>query len=188
MVENFWVLCWLIWFDVNKHLKEGSSSSPCCLIAEAEAYLAAFDKCYGDGIPSSNPSPRSWLSPLAGFVKLNSDATMDIPNKRVEVGCIVRDSLSLAKAFVSKRFSHCSDVSIAGAIAIREGLSFAIRTGLKKNLVESDSKVVIDWLLSSPNVMAPVGISYLLLLRWKCLLPMSAVMENGCSSNRPASS
>ncbi|KAL5827600.1 hypothetical protein ACOSQ4_019397 [Xanthoceras sorbifolium] len=76
------------------------------------------------------------VAPLAGLIKINTDVALDVNNKHIDIGVVVRDEYGrVIKPCSNSLNSYCS-VAQAEALAILPGLCFAKQSGF---ILESDA-------------------------------------------------
>ncbi|KAK3206989.1 hypothetical protein Dsin_021035 [Dipteronia sinensis] len=90
--------------------------------------------------------------------KLNTDTALNASSGVVGVGLVVRDSLGCVLATSSQRIVGPYIAQMAEAVAIHRGLVLACETGLYLVKVESDAKVVVDWINDAKHYSSEVGL------------------------------
>ena len=91
-----------------------------------------------------------WKPPYDGFSKLNFDGSV-IKDRSASTGFVIRDQQSHPIFAGSKRVPT-DHVPTSEALALREGLYFALRRNICKIQVEGDSKLIIDCVLKNCSV------------------------------------
>ncbi|GLT77762.1 hypothetical protein SLA2020_493220 [Shorea laevis] len=84
-----------IWYRRNRVVFEGKFSHPAQVAQKGLDSLELFRQALADdgpnrGVPIA-PEPPVWKKPALGQIKSNWDAALDLTNKRMGVGVIVRD-------------------------------------------------------------------------------------------------
>nr|POE99604.1 hypothetical protein CFP56_66265 [Quercus suber] len=90
-------------------------------------------------------SSQVWKSPLTGFIKLNVDAA--IGPSRNALAVIARNSLGEVIKVWAKPHHNCTPIQ-AEASAIQGAINLASSEGCKQVIIESDSKMCVDSLLT----------------------------------------
>jgi ribonuclease HI len=139
--ETIAVACWYMWWIRRRRVRneEVPSTSRCRLsILSITANAAKVSKSTGTQLEVK------WTSPAPRQVKLNVDASFHENEAAGAVGAIIRDYQGQFVAASMKYIPHVSSVSMAEAIAMREGLILANRRGFSSIIAESDSIDTID--------------------------------------------
>jgi ribonuclease HI len=84
------------------------------------------------------------MRPGPRIVKLNVDASFHEDSGEGAIGAVLRDYQGKFLAAMMKYLSHVSSVAMAVAIAMKEGLEFAIQRGCNRIVAESDSLETIE--------------------------------------------
>ncbi|KAK4857925.1 hypothetical protein QYF36_008310 [Acer negundo] len=88
--------------------------------------------------PSAADS-RTWLAPLLGCLKLNSDVSVKSGKDFIGIGAAIRDSSGKVVAAISKPMVGNFSVELGEFLALREGLILAKSHNLVVNYVEVDA-------------------------------------------------
>ncbi|XP_031110717.1 uncharacterized protein LOC116014898 [Ipomoea triloba] len=102
---------------------KGVSSSHLYVLEEATAYLLAWQKINVE--PLSPPIPRQfqkWSKPPHGWLKLDTDASVNVGSKVSGLGFVVRDSEGAFVAAKSSTWFVSLQPKFAEALALREAL------------------------------------------------------------------
>ncbi|XP_042944640.1 uncharacterized protein LOC122278525 [Carya illinoinensis] len=99
-----------------------------------------------------------WKKPDAMICKVNWDAALDVKNKQVAIGIIVRDSEGEILACLCSKLSIVVKAIVAEAYALRRALFFCLELGLQKVLLEGDSQVVVKDTNSNADIWANYGV------------------------------
>ncbi|KAJ8758919.1 hypothetical protein K2173_002698 [Erythroxylum novogranatense] len=93
--------------------------------------------------------PIVWQKPPVGFIKINSDAAIFKEARMAGTGFVVRNGNDDCRAAGSNIFPGILDPLTAEVIGIREALSWVKKQKLHSVIIESDSQLVIQSLLSN---------------------------------------
>ena len=142
--EAFCMLLWGIWYERNKCIHGLSSREPVAVVEGVGRLLYDYQEI--QKIVKSEPSHLeenrkvlSWIPPDTNSLKLNVDAAVRDASRFSGVGGIIRDNLGMALGAFAKRIQGVHSPLMAELYAIREGLRFAIESGLRASCIESDS-------------------------------------------------
>jgi ribonuclease HI len=139
--EMIAVACWYLWWIRRQRVQneEVPSTSRCRLsILSITANAAKVSKS------TSTQLEVKWTSLAPRQVKLDVDASFHENEAAGAVGAIIQDYQGQFVAASMKYIPHGSSVSMAEAIAMREGLILANRRGFSSIITESDSIDTID--------------------------------------------
>ncbi|KAL5748652.1 hypothetical protein ACOSQ2_025949 [Xanthoceras sorbifolium] len=95
---------------------------------------------------------------MAGWFKLNTDASLNIDDSLVGLGAVIRDDNGLFMAGLSHKLVRSVSIEIAEASAILIGLHLAIESGFSHLLVESDALNIIFYLVQEKPSNSEVGL------------------------------
>lgn len=150
------VTCWAIWNDRNKYI-HGESIPPVQLKSKwildyLESYRKANERNPRAQIGSqpsmylSSNTDECWKPPIRGVWKLNTDAACISSPPKTGMGMICRDS----KGEIMVAAGRCVDIDMKAHLgelwAIFEGLKIAKSMGCSRIVVESDSKLAVQFL------------------------------------------
>ncbi|KAK3183220.1 hypothetical protein Dsin_030506 [Dipteronia sinensis] len=99
-----------------------------------------------------------WHPPEVGFFKLNTDAAIDVQKWCVGLGMVVRDCFGAVKAGSIQRIEARYSASVAEALAILRGISFAIYCGYDHLIIESDALGVVNMINLGTEISADIGV------------------------------
>jgi hypothetical protein len=125
------IIAWFIWWR-RREIKYKGKAPPANRVALSIRAMVANSmktKENKQGVPKIG-----WSCPPAGFVKLNTDAVVDLGARIASSGCVIRDS----RGQFMGAFRGRIDVTTAEAQALRDGLRLAERVGCTRLYVESD--------------------------------------------------
>nr|GMD52496.1 uncharacterized protein LOC109191080 [Ipomoea batatas] len=141
------MVCWKMWFIRNDKVWNGKSVSPVCLVEGTKRYLADWKVVVGSSDHHSrtrNKSASKWEKPTSGFLKLNTDAAVDVQRNRMGYGWVLRDDTGQFVAAACIPGRGLFSPKEAEAMAIREALSWTKRHGVSKIQVESDALQIVQ--------------------------------------------
>ncbi|XP_028948065.2 uncharacterized protein [Malus domestica] len=136
--------CWQIWNDRNNKVFRSIIPNSARSISIAASVGLSFSKVNCKKISRSDPChqhPICWRPPPYGYVKLNFDGSVSL------------DCSAAVFVLRNKEGQHVgagalnldgTTILVAEAVALKEGLLFARHKGVKKLMVEGDSKLVIQ--------------------------------------------
>ncbi|KAL8474699.1 hypothetical protein ACS0TY_031225 [Phlomoides rotata] len=87
----------------------------------------------------------------SGFLKLNIDVAFFKDSAETDIDMVLRDDEGVFLAARSLVFSGYLEVDISEAMRFMEALSWVKHLGFENVIVEGDSKVVVDAILSSAS-------------------------------------
>ncbi|KAF7805283.1 phosphoglycolate phosphatase 1B, chloroplastic-like [Senna tora] len=96
-----------------------------------------------------------WEKPSGAVVKLNADAGT-LPSGGGIVGSVLRNSDGQCVGAFTERYGGSSNPMVLEAEAIKRGIEFALSLGIEDITVESDAKLVVDFLCSDGNETSPL--------------------------------
>jgi ribonuclease HI len=148
---------WFIWWRRREIKYEGKAPPANRVALSIRAMVANSMKTKENkqGVPKIG-----WSCPPAGFVKLNTDAAVDLGARIASSGCVIRDSRGQFMGAFCGRIDGVIDVTTAEAQALRDGLRLAERVGCTRLYVESDCMEAIQ-ALTDPLHNRIVGSAFL---------------------------
>jgi ribonuclease HI len=148
---------WFIWWRRREMKHQGEAPPPSRIALSIKAMVANALKV------KKNKSARikmGWSKPPAGFMKLNTDAAVNVETRRASTGCVIRDASGQFVAACRNEIDGVIDVTTAEAQAVRDGLRLAERAGCTRIYVETDSMNVVT-AFEDPTSNRIVGMAYL---------------------------
>ncbi|KAJ8749857.1 hypothetical protein K2173_013772 [Erythroxylum novogranatense] len=106
-------------------------------------------RCHSAALHPNLAFSLVWKKPPVGFIRINTDAAIFKELGTTSTGFVVRNSNGDCIAVGSNIFSGVLDPSTVEAMSIREALSWVKKKNLHSVIIESDSKLVIQSLLSN---------------------------------------
>ncbi|KAL5862002.1 hypothetical protein ACOSQ4_003298 [Xanthoceras sorbifolium] len=151
--KEFCLILWGIWFERNVVIHSKNPSLNADLVSWSLSLLSEFQgtqKVFGfPSQPPGQPCSDPWLPPLAGSLKLNTDAAVKSGSSVLGSGAVVRDGQGKIVAASAKPLLGFFSTEIGELLALREGLLFAKDLNLVIEWVESDVVNVVARVLSS---------------------------------------
>ena len=121
---------------MNGWIHEGGFSHPNALVLGARQKLEDFHLANQKDVEEPGQKTLSrWNKPVAGWLKLNCDAAMDLAGKRMGKGIIVRDHYGQVKAAWNFTNEGLFEPAAAEAMALFHGLNFC-KALLIENLID----------------------------------------------------
>lgn len=162
-LELFFVLCWLIWSDRNGVVHGREASTVEFKIGWAKKWLLEIKstlnrETFSAGIKSSHPTPPStWVRPVAGRLKLNSDGAVSVGRQKSGGGAVLRDENG-ALIFASADFVDAPlDVLSIEALGLLNGLKIAEARGFVNFEVELDAINLVNAIHGNSLNFSPQG-------------------------------
>lgn len=141
-----------IWSSRNRWTHDEDGYNPIQAIKRARDDLALLD------IPRDRPNiaaAHGWRPPEPGWVKINTDGSIDDLMQVGGGGGVARSHLSVLGAW-SKPLPGVTDPFIAEVLALREGVIFAQLRGFSHVVMEVDCLEVVNLWLSRDNTRSIV--------------------------------
>ncbi|KAF5454761.1 hypothetical protein F2P56_024401 [Juglans regia] len=98
-----------------------------------------------------------WEKPVAGLVKINWDASLDVKDRRMGVGIIIRDEKGEALVAVCDKKEHVDNPMVAESYALRVALDVCGELNIQKAIFEGDAKSVITAVHREAEDLSLVG-------------------------------
>jgi ribonuclease HI len=148
---------WFIWWR-RRETKFGGTVP--LASRSALSIKAMVANCARTKINRHGTMKQGWTKPPAGYVKVNTDAAVDLDSRVASTGCIIRDSSGQFLAACRAQIEGVLDVVTAEAQALRDGLRLAERIGCNHLYIETDSQEVVD-AIKEPDQYRIAGMPYL---------------------------
>ncbi|XP_042958180.1 uncharacterized protein LOC122293763 [Carya illinoinensis] len=146
-----------IWLRRNTVIFEKKFECPKALTSAAQQNFAEFREANTDPMSTqSNRIMARWKKPDALASKSNWDAAIDVTNKRVGIGIIIRDSEGEIFACLCLRVNNLLKPVCVEACALRRAMFFCLELGCSNAVFEGDSLVVVN----AANSEGEVGTDY----------------------------
>jgi len=152
-----------IWLRRNRLIFEGQFSPPLKVFSDASSLFEDFKRHnLRESLSLASRSVGSynckfWKPPVAGFLKVNWDASLNINSKLVGLGCVIRNEegcVIAAKCCVRKAVV---DPVCAEAMAALAALDFCSDMGCVSIECEGDSLQIIKGVSSSDHSLDRIG-------------------------------
>ncbi|KAK9277999.1 hypothetical protein L1049_027556 [Liquidambar formosana] len=160
-------ILWRIWKARNDKSFAGKVWSPGDVISKALVDALEYNTAVSQGVnlrsgvhesnSRENRVPR-WCPSIGSLFKINTDGAWVAKDGIGGVGIVIRDERGMFIAGMAKKLWYMGSAQIAEALALREGLQFALDTSIKGLVVETDAKGVIEDLKNSKNMLVKVEI------------------------------
>ncbi|XP_035543621.1 uncharacterized protein LOC118347698 [Juglans regia] len=98
-----------------------------------------------------------WEKPAAGLVKINWDASLDVKDRRMGVGIIIRDEEGEALVAVCDQKEHVDNPMVAESYALRVALDVCGELNIQRAIFEGDAKSVITAVHREAEDLSLVG-------------------------------
>ncbi|KAF5461926.1 hypothetical protein F2P56_017985 [Juglans regia] len=102
----------------------------------------------GQEIREGNRMDRKWKRPMPGLYKLNFDAAVDLKNRRIGIGIVIRDSNGEVMVTVCSRKDHVISPFIAECQALKRSIDLCKELGFGAVMMEGDAKGMIETVLA----------------------------------------
>ncbi|XBI78249.1 hypothetical protein VPH35_087974 [Triticum aestivum] len=136
---------WAIWSSRNKYTHEEIKFQPSRSMDLIQELIQAL---HVPGMPSSGVTlcKAKWHPPAAGTIKINTDAAVDVSERRSSLGVVARDHLGTFVAGRCSKFPGVTDALpdayVAELLAVREAVLLARDNGWPNILIETDCQVI----------------------------------------------
>ncbi|KAK3188279.1 hypothetical protein Dsin_027840 [Dipteronia sinensis] len=160
-LELLCVVLWRVWFLRNQLVQGVGWHGLETVVPWSEDFLADFmvvNGVFGIQREHVRQNEIKWHHPEVGFFNLNIDAAIDVQKWCVRLGMVVRDHFGADKACSTQRIEVRYFASVAEALAILRGISFAIYCGYDHLVIESDALGVVNMINPCSKVFANIGV------------------------------
>ncbi|KAK2638080.1 hypothetical protein Ddye_025875 [Dipteronia dyeriana] len=156
------IIMWRIWFLPNNkvHCWEGS-----LVLVNVYTWAVEFLNNFriaitvdGGNRGLDNSTGVVWQDPSVGIFKVNCDAALDMNNKLVGIGLVVRDHYSSILALCAQRIHACYSPLVAEAVAVLRGINFVLKTGVFPLVVETDALGVVQMVKIGSSFSVDIGL------------------------------
>jgi hypothetical protein len=153
------VICgvWSLWSGRNarKHGKE--SWNPGAAVRHVSAMLENL-VCSTTTQEVRLPSPRSrWRPPPEDWLKVTTDASYSVATASGARGVVLRNSQGEDLAAVARAYTNIADVTMAEALAARDGVLLATEQGATKVILEVDNLQVASLIRSEEGIRSAIS-------------------------------
>lgn len=115
------------------------------MISHARDIMSTFAEVHfrspESGLPHSQPR---WERPPLGWKKINWDAALELSNKRIGIGLVVRDGASVVEAVSTVCIPFVTDPMLVEALGACHALLFCKQQRYTHAVFEGDSQVVVN--------------------------------------------
>jgi hypothetical protein len=134
-----------IWLRRNAFVFRNEFASPVSIVMVTKENLETYSLVHRkEELVNSLGIPLEvWSKPKMGWMKLNWDAALDIPAKKLGLGVVVRDSCGVFVAAKAAVIPFISDPTTGEALAAWSATTLARNLGLQKVVPEGDCQPVI---------------------------------------------
>ncbi|KAK3230018.1 hypothetical protein Dsin_001899 [Dipteronia sinensis] len=162
--EQVWFIArvlWRVWFLRNQLVQGVGWHGLENVVPWSEEFLEefmVFNGVVGIQREQVRQNEIKWHPPEVGFFKLNTYAAIDVQKWCVGLGMVVRDHFGAVKAYSTQRIEARYSASVAEALAILRGISFAIYCGYDHLVIESDALGVVNMINSGTEISTDIGV------------------------------
>ena len=155
----FCICLWKVWSIRNGIVHELNSIREVDILEWASCYFSEFQEARpalarGAKVTGGD---QVWIPPGPNIYKINCDAALSGSSSLAGVGIVIRDHCGMVMVASSQKFVATFTPQVAEAMAILQSLQLAIDSGLFPCCVESDAKVVVDWINSNKVLFSDIG-------------------------------
>jgi ribonuclease HI len=138
------ILARLIWLRRNSLIFNRSFSDPASIISHARDIMSTFTEVHLRSPESGLPhSQARWERPPLGWKKINWDAALEISNRRVGIGLVVRNDAGDIEAASTVCIPFVTDPTLAEALGAWHALLFCRKQRYTHVILEGDSQEVV---------------------------------------------
>ncbi|KAK1615866.1 hypothetical protein QYE76_021383 [Lolium multiflorum] len=148
---------WFIWWSRREKKFGGNVPLAARTALSIKAMVA---NCIKAKTNRSGSVKHGWTKPPSGYVKLNTDAAVNLDLRHASTGCIIRDSSGQFLAACRVPIEGVIDVTTAEAQALRDGLRLVERIGCNNVYIEIDALDVVE-AVKEPDLHRIVGMPFL---------------------------
>ena len=99
-----------------------------------------------------------WQPPLADLIKINFDGAVFSSDNAAGIGVVIRNSSGQVIASCSQQLSQAYSSNKIEALATAKAVSFAVKIGITKAILEGDSLTIMKAISSDHSSLAPFGL------------------------------
>ncbi|XP_019150943.1 PREDICTED: uncharacterized protein LOC109147742 [Ipomoea nil] len=152
LLAKYVMTCWGIWTSRNENVWNGIVFNANVMLRRTMNFLENWGQAQEGSEPPDEivvVNNTRWLPPPVGKLKLNSDATVNLPAGAMGYGWVLRGDDGSFFAAKNVRVSGTYSIKEAEAMSLREALSWLKNTGMGGVVVEINSQLVYNAILSS---------------------------------------
>jgi ribonuclease HI len=147
-IDQFAGIARRIWLRRNRVVHEGTFSHPNSLVQQARQASEDFQlaQCTRESQQPSPGDPRlqRWNAPLGGWIKLNTNASVNKDNGWMGYGAVARDERGAVMAAQCRTVKGNLDATLAEAGALLMAIKLCQRMGFHTVHFEGDSQIVVE--------------------------------------------
>ncbi|KAK8484216.1 hypothetical protein V6N11_024352 [Hibiscus sabdariffa] len=151
------ITVWSLWYARNKLTHEGIAKRVEDVTNFVLSYCHELARISTSFSHPSRHGQDCWIAPIVSAIKINTDASFNGPGRLSSSGIIIRDYDALILGCCHCVNHNITSVFFAKAMAVLQGIQFAIDLGLQRVVMESVNKSVISKLLSTDFDMSEIG-------------------------------
>ncbi|KAL5736173.1 hypothetical protein ACOSQ2_030961 [Xanthoceras sorbifolium] len=110
------------------------------------------------GGSSPQPPLEKWRAPSLAWFQLNCDTALDVSNKIVGFGAVIRDDKGLVMAASAHNYNSLVSVEVAEAMALLHEVHLAAEMGISPIGFECDSSSIVSAINSRITPCSDVGL------------------------------
>jgi hypothetical protein len=147
-VELFAVVARRLWLRRNDFIHGGNFTHPAHVLIDSEKALTKFqtvnEKSQEGERVMQEVGPTRWQPPVGAMVKLNWDAAVDVQNKTIGLGIIIRNDKGMFLAALSKRVQIEVRPVVAETLTALHAVLFCVEMGYSEAWFEGDALQVVN--------------------------------------------
>ncbi|XP_042969026.1 uncharacterized protein LOC122301701 [Carya illinoinensis] len=149
-LEEMIVLLRRVWLHRNEFVFKKKLGYPKILVKTAVEGLLEYKiaqiltKQVVKGQNSNARSVIRWEKPESGCVKVNWDASLNLKERRMGAGIIVRDEKGKALVVVCDQKVNVDSLVVAECFALRMAIELCSELNIHKAIFEGDARIVIE--------------------------------------------
>ena len=155
-LEKIFGVAWRIWYNRNQVLHEANGTFETHIWGAAIHMIEDFKEANGLKIKHMGDKKDHWEPPLVGYYTINVDGAIPLANGHSGIGVVVRDSDSRFVAALSLPLQGRYSIEETEVAAVEQGCVLAIKLGLEKVILESNSLLTIQT-IETNDVRGAVG-------------------------------
>ena len=152
--ELFAVITWGIWHQRN----QVRNYKTCCisdqLVLQAKEKLAEYYAVLPPTLPTLVKLKEKWKPPDASLAKINFDGAIFRSENRSGIGVVVRTHMGAILASLAQSIPQAFQPAEIEAITTARALEFRQQIGITETILEGDSELIVNSLMSGRATMA----------------------------------
>ncbi|KAK9989340.1 hypothetical protein SO802_029579 [Lithocarpus litseifolius] len=150
-LELFFVTAWSIWYNWNQVVHEAVELPLAQIWGYAQRLMSDFRGAISATLLSQQSPEVGWAAPPLNTYKVNVDGATSENGKPSSIGIVIRDCKGCVVAARGEILPATYSAEVIEAFAIEEGVVLACELKLSNVILESDSIVVIQTLVSKSD-------------------------------------